>query len=447
MIVGDVMIVEIVGDVMIVETVYGCSVKAVWLLEFDMSGGCVVKWNANEWIFDIYGLLDISEMDMLPEYIRMHPAESVFAGKAVRVDVKESQWNVLQGHIHDSYDFTELVRFHQEYLSALISESFLDIVSMSRILGSIMKVCPQFYWNIENQECFKNSSELEHNTEVSFKCIAPVNLDSAGLSDYACFLEESRQLMRLPPCQSAAEADLIVPFKLAAIKTTSEEDKYFSKSISANAFFWTPCQQILPRKRPLMDGMVFRYLLRHKWAQLELDKSWASVMHEENRAFAKHNSDNTNSTPQQHRQHFKPMWRVDVIESQWNVLQGRIQDSHDFTELVGFHQEFHHVQFCWNIENQESFVNSSELEHIVEEFNKKSNSLYTILRSSRLAGSQRVPFLRRFLLRLNFNSFFMATTRGVLNVVRPRPALLVSFKCIAPVNLESAGSSTEAVLS
>ncbi|PKI32192.1 hypothetical protein CRG98_047428 [Punica granatum] len=125
-------------------------------------------------------------------------------------------------------------------------------------------------------------------------------------------------------------------------------------------------------------------------------------MHEENRAFAKHNSDNTNSTPQQHRQHFKPMWRVDVIESQWNVLQGRIQDSHDFTELVGFHQEFHHVQ----------------------EFNKKSNSLYTILRSSRLAGSQRVPFLRRFLLRLNFNSFFMATTRGVLNVVRPRPALL-----------------------
>ncbi|KAF6135745.1 hypothetical protein GIB67_028601 [Kingdonia uniflora] len=40
------------------------------------------------------------------------------------------------------------------------------------------------------------------------------------------------------------------------------------------------------------------------------------------------------------------------------------------------------------------------------EFNKKSISLYTILRSSRLAGSQRAPFLRRFLLRLNFNAFF-----------------------------------------
>ncbi|PKI40187.1 hypothetical protein CRG98_039439 [Punica granatum] len=83
------------------------------------------------------------------------------------------------------------------------------------------------------------------------------------------------------------------------------------------------------------------------------------------------------------------------------------------------------LQFCWNIENQESFTNSSELEHITEEYNKKSNSLYTILRSSRLAGSQRAPFLRRFLLRLNFNSFFEATARGVLNVVRPRPALPV----------------------
>lgn len=31
--------------------------------------------------------------------------------------------------------------------------------------------------------------------------------------------------------------------------------------------------------------------------------------------------------------------QVDVIESQWNVLQARIQNSNDFTELVGYHQE------------------------------------------------------------------------------------------------------------
>jgi hypothetical protein len=31
---------------------------------------------------------------------------------------------------------------------------------------------------------------------------------------FQCFLEESRQLMRLPPRQSTAEADLMVPFQL-----------------------------------------------------------------------------------------------------------------------------------------------------------------------------------------------------------------------------------------
>lgn len=118
------------------------------------------------------------------------------------------------------------------------------------------------------------------------------------------------------------------------------------------------------------------------------------------------------------------------------------------------------LQFCWSVENQESGENTSELEHItevrqaimfssrvfiffwfltwqvsskqrhsqvnfmmfwanlngfsvslVQEFNKKSNSLYTILRSSRLIGSQRAPYLRRFLMRLNFNFFFEVIQR------------------------------------
>lgn len=50
----------------------------------------------------------------------------------------------------------------------------------------------------------------------------------------------------------------------------------------------------------------------------------------------------------------------------------------------------------------------------LQEFNKKSNSLYTILRSSRIAGSQRAPSLRRFLMRLNFNSFFEVESASTL---------------------------------
>lgn len=36
--------------------------------------------------------------------------------------------------------------------------------------------------------------------------------------NYKCFLEESCQLMRLPPRQSTAEADLMVPFQLVRLK-------------------------------------------------------------------------------------------------------------------------------------------------------------------------------------------------------------------------------------
>lgn len=102
---------------------------------------------------------------------------------------------------------------------------------------------------------------------------------------------------------------------------------------------------------------VFQYLLRLKRTQMELEKSWASVMHQDHSDFAKHRNERIKCpTSQQRRQRFRPMWRVrehmaflirnlqfyiqvDVIESQWNILQTHIQDSRDFTELVNFHQE------------------------------------------------------------------------------------------------------------
>ncbi|VVB05581.1 unnamed protein product [Arabis nemorensis] len=322
---------------------------------------------------------------------------------------------------------------------------------------------------------------------------------------FQCFLEESRPLMRLPPRQSTGESDLMVPFQLAATKTIGEEDKYFSRvalrmpsfgvtvrssqadqarskaSLTAKANLtsdtsvdgWDaialeysvdwPMQLFFTQEVLSKYLKVFQYLIRLKRTQMELEKSWASVMHQDHLDFAQHRKGGTNgSISQQRRQGIQPLWRVrehmaflirnlqfyiqvDVIESQWKVLQAHIHDSQDFTELVGFHQEYLSalisqsfldigavsrildsimklcLQFCWNIENQENKQNTLELENIAEEFNKKSNSLYTILRSSKLAGSQRAPFLRRFLLRLNFNSFYEA--RGVLNVVRQRPAL------------------------
>ncbi|MQM00371.1 hypothetical protein Taro_033103 [Colocasia esculenta] len=56
---------------------------------------------------------------------------------------------------------------------------------------------------------------------------------------------------------------------------------------------------------------VFQYLIRLKRTQMELEKSWASVMQQDHIDFAKHRKDRKNcSISQQRRQCSRPMWRV-----------------------------------------------------------------------------------------------------------------------------------------
>lgn len=76
--------------------------------------------------------------------------------------------SVIDSSVFDDYSFDVFIilKFSNRYLSALISQSFLDIGSVSRILDGIMKLCLQFCWKIENQENGSNTSELEHITEV-----------------------------------------------------------------------------------------------------------------------------------------------------------------------------------------------------------------------------------------------------------------------------------------
>ncbi|KAF7818194.1 gamma-tubulin complex component 4-like protein [Senna tora] len=473
-------------------------------------------------------------LEMLPEYIPMHIAESVlFAGKAVRVLRNPSpafqSGDAVYHQIPKSFQKIQGLAgrfpFQKESVksSGLGGEDLLPQSEADKIEAMLLDLKESSEFHKRSFEYAVDSIQAVAASHLWQLVVVRADLNGhlKALKDYfllakgdffQCFLEESRQLMRLPPRLSTAEADLMVPFQLAAIKTIGDEDKYFSKvSLRMPSFGITVKSSQLPKATSYADGSsgaalskasseqlpdgwdsitleysvdwplhlfftqevlsmyrrVFQYLLRLKRTQMELDKLWASGMHQDHSDFAKHrNGRSKGSISQQRRQRIQPMWhvrehmaflirnlqfyiQVDVIELQWNILQTHIQESHDFTELVGFHQEYLAalisqsfldigsvsrildsimklcLQFCWKIENQDSCSNTSELEHIAEEFNKKSNSLYTILRSSRLAGSQRAPFLRRFLLRLNLNSFFEATAKGVLNIVRPRPALPV----------------------
>ncbi|KAH7838364.1 hypothetical protein Vadar_025494 [Vaccinium darrowii] len=473
-------------------------------------------------------------LDMLPEYVPMSVAESIlFAGKAVRVLRNPSpafRFQDADYHQHNPrgsqklQGFVERFSFQKEpSLDTKVGEELLPQFEANKIEAMLQDLKESSEFHKRSFECAVDSVRATAASHLWQLVVVRADLNGhlKALKDYfllakgdffQSFLEESRQLMRLPPRQSTAGADLMVPFQLAAIKTISDEDKYFPRVSLRMPSFGISVKSSrvdLPKAKASSEGdssvlsdasemsldgwdgialeysvdwplqlfftqdvlskyrRIFQYLLRLKRTQMELEKSWASVMHQEHTDFAQHRNNRLNySISHQRRQRFRPMWRVrehmaflirnlqfyiqvDVIESQWNVLQAHVQDSRDFTELVGFHQEYLSalisqsfldigsvsrildgimklcLQFCWNIENRESSANTVELEHITEEFNKKSNSLYTILRSSRLAGSQRAPFLRRFLLRLNYNSFFEATARDVLNIVRPRPTLPV----------------------
>ncbi|KAK1291996.1 hypothetical protein QJS10_CPB17g01279 [Acorus calamus] len=476
-------------------------------------GASLTDWHSGFHIF----------LDMLPEYIHMHVAESIlFAGKAIRVlrnpgpAFKSQDVIPHQPSATDSYQ----VKGFMEFLTSL-KEPSMDTELLPQ--SEANKIDEMLQELKDSSEFHKRSFESAID---SIRIIAAKHLwqlvvvraDLTGhlkaLKDYfllakgdffQCFLEESRQLMRLPPRQATAEADLVVPFQMAAIKTVGDEDKYFSRvSVRMPSFgiAITRSQNDVPKAKAGADGIftselspdgwdgialeyvvdwplqlfftqdvlskyrrVFQYLIRLKRTQMELERTWATVMHQGHSDFAKQRKNRSkHSISQHHRRRSRPMWhirehmaflvrnlqfyiQVDVIESQWNVLQARLQESHDFTELVGFHQEYMLalisqsfldigsvsrildgilklcLQFCWKMEDCENTANISELEHIAEEFHKKSNSLYTILHSNRLVGSQRAPSLRRFLLRLNFNSFLEGTVKGGLNVVRSRPPL------------------------
>ncbi|KAI7753883.1 hypothetical protein M8C21_023557 [Ambrosia artemisiifolia] len=445
-------------------------------------------------------------LDMLPEYIPMHIAESIlFAGKAIRVLRNPSSAFRSVDARHKKLMGDELLPQSEadkieSMLINLKESSEFHKRSFEGAVDSIRAIAASHLWQLVVVRADLNGH---------LKAIKDYFLLAKG-DFFQTFLEESRQLMRLPPRQSTAEADLMVPFRLAVTKTISDDDKYFSrvmlrmpaigtniksskvdvsKSKYADGDSGLSSESSLEMSRDGWDGIaleysvdwplqlfftqevlsrycrIFQYLLRLKRTQMELEKSWESVMQQDHSNFSKRHIERVNgSTSQQRRQCFRPMWRirehmaflirnlqfyiqVDVIESQWNVLQTHIEESRDFAELVEFHQEYLSalisqsfldigsvsrildgimklcLQFCWKIENQETNASTNELERISEEFNKKSNSLYTILRSSRLAGSQRAPFLRRFLLRLNFNSYFEQTAQGVMNVIRPTPTI------------------------
>jgi len=60
-----------------------------------------------------------------------------------QVDVIEAEYKVLQDKVAAAHDFSEVERAHHQYLSALLSQTFLDVSLVSQTLANIIEQCLQ----------------------------------------------------------------------------------------------------------------------------------------------------------------------------------------------------------------------------------------------------------------------------------------------------------------
>jgi hypothetical protein len=57
------------------------------------------------------------------------------------VDVIEAEYKTLEDKIAAARDFVEVERAHHQYLSALLSQTFLDVSLVSQSLASVLAQC------------------------------------------------------------------------------------------------------------------------------------------------------------------------------------------------------------------------------------------------------------------------------------------------------------------
>nr|XP_025703636.1 gamma-tubulin complex component 4-like [Arachis hypogaea] len=170
---------------------------------------------------------DVAGDDALDEYEMLTKVTDTSAAQARKEkDIQGIQWDRL----NISRDSCRVIRLEQ-YKNYENIHTFGDAVNED---------CKRSVKGGKYYDFFYNTRMVKP-TILHFQLMvvrADLNHHLKALKDYfllakgdffQCFLEESHQLMRLPPWQSIAEADLMVPFQLATLKTIGEEDKYFSK--------------------------------------------------------------------------------------------------------------------------------------------------------------------------------------------------------------------------
>lgn len=187
-------------------------------------------------------------------------------------------------------------------------------------------------------------------------------------------------------------------------------------------------------------NVVFQYLLRLKRIQGDLESSWAVMRRQAGRS--RDLPLHTRRLPLWHLRHhmayiianLQIYVQVDVIEAQSSILSQCIANAQDFSEAERAHQTFLNAvvtqsfldmkaisqmlegvfslcqRLCGFVQKDDGSSDTDaadpdKIAGLAAEFRRRANMLYTLLQSNKLQSSQRAPYLRQFLLRINFNGY------------------------------------------
>lgn len=186
--------------------------------------------------------------------------------------------------------------------------------------------------------------------------------------------------------------------------------------------------------------VVFQYLLRLKRIQVDLEGSWAVMRRQAGRS--RDLPLHTRRLPLWHLRHhmahiitnLQIYVQVDVIEAQSSILSQCIANAQDFSEAERAHQTFLDTvvtqsfldmkaisqmlegifslcqRLCGFVQKDDGSSDTDaadpdKIAGLAAEFKRRANMLYTLLQSNKLQSSQRAPYLRQFLLRINYNGY------------------------------------------
>ena len=386
----------------------------------------------------------------LPSFVRPEMAERVlFVGKAVQVLRRPSP--PLAARVPpDQADFlpSEDADAIAGMLQGLQRAEAFDRLAFESCVEATQKLVAQRLWTL----LAVHAELLGH-----LRALKDYYLLAKG-DFYHAFLLEANDLLAGEPRESTAASSVGSAQHQAALKSNADGDNRFRhvalrfrRAAPAGAKTFAGRQIHLPAydswddlaleytvEGPLgllltpavLDqyNCLFQYLFRLRRVQHDLDVVWQRLR--------KYRQGAPGLSPSWWQLRHKMAHMInnlqiyiqaDVIEPQFERLRERVEVAQDFKEAERLHQVYLTslvaqsfldvstiagmlqgiMQLCrrFRFMVERGSVDPVGFSQVESEFNLKSKTLYTVLKSDKLAGSERAPFLRQFLLRLNFNNF------------------------------------------